>query len=245
VPTPPAKPRRLVIDGQKTELPPLIEVARSEFAGGPPDLPAPTPSGGREGRQRGRGRPPKTPNGTWEDVDDLFNAVTDILGDTDDRAERGTEITEALGRVAHEFLGADLLTEKRRKRVQFLARKAVAGKISTDEIVRELLVWRHDLTDPAVREMQKRLRVPVAHEFTTLVLKYESVRPLRDADGKPVRGKDGRRILVQPPVCDEKGRPILWVADEHGHPSRPYVAGEPLQRRPLKTVRPRVKMIFR
>jgi hypothetical protein len=103
---------------------------------------------------RGRGQPPKTPAGTWED-DDLPDTVEAILGDPDDRADRGTEIREALCRVARDALGPERFTVERED-VLKLARKAIAGKIASLEIVRQLRVWQHDLTDPAVRRMQSR-----------------------------------------------------------------------------------------
>lgn len=243
MPAPPAKPRprkRPVLRTKKV---------RSEFPGGPPaDLPAP----GTKYMPSGRGQPPKVPAGTWEDDDDLFKAVKAILGDYDDRAHGGTEISEALCRLAREVLGPEKFPKDRRKRkpkdrekiLRLLAQKAVARKgVASDEIVRQLRGWQHDLTDPAIRRMQSRK--PVVHDFTALVLKYEAEEPLLDEHGKPMKDKKGRPILVRPPVCDEQGLPILWVPDEHGQPSRPYVAGEPLPRRPVKTVPPRVKMIFR
>lgn len=191
---------------------------------------------------RGRGQPPKTPAGTWED-DDLFDKVKAILGDLDERQHNGPEVADALCLLAREVLGRQRFKNEHRDVLRSLALKATALKVASLEITRQLRVWQHDLTDPAVRRMQSRK--PVAHDFTALVLKYEAEQPLLDEHGKPVCDEDGRPILVRPPVCDDEGQPILWVPDEHGHPSRPYVTGEPLPRRPMKAVRPRVKMIFR
>ncbi len=248
---------------------------RRPFGGGdgpPDDLPAPLKIKPAPGQRR----PPKTPAGTWEDDDDLLGEVSAIVGkDRRDRKARGRAIVNELRSMAARWLGRDL-TEKEDDRLQALAlgqkkiRRAlgeIASRKTADRtpptkasaIVLELLTWRHGLTYPAVREMQlPRKAKPVARDFTALVLKYEADQPLLDAEtGTPVKDNNDRPILVRPPVCNERGQPIVWVPDEHGQPSRaygvldehgqlqPFVAGEPLPRRRVKAARPRVKMIFR
>jgi hypothetical protein len=235
------------------------------------------------------------PAGTWEDDDDLRAEVSAIVGkDCRDRKASGPAIIKELRSMAGRWLGRPL-TAKEHDRLQALTlgqqkiRRALGRDpasrtqpVKASAIVRELLSWRHNLTDPDVRKMQlPRKPKPVAHDFTALVLKYESYEPFLDADGKPAthgdgrlilvpaaqprldadgkptRDKEGRIILIRRPICDDDGRPILWVPDEHGQPSRPYgvldehgqlrpyIAGEPLPRRRVKAVRPPVKMIFR
>jgi hypothetical protein len=200
------------------------------------------------------------PAGTWEDDDDLLAEVSAIVGkDRRDRKVSGPAIVKELRSMAGRWLGRTLTAKEHdRLRALTLGQLKIRRALGRDDtvsrtqplkasaIVRELLSWRHNVTDPDVRRLQRSLREPVAYDVTALVLKYEAEQPVLDADRKPVTDKDGRPILIRPPVFDEKGEPILWVPDEHGQPSRPYVAGEPLPRRPVKTVRPRVKkMIFR
>jgi hypothetical protein len=204
--------------------------------------------------QRGRGRPPKRSNGTWED-DDLLSEVRAIVGSRSDRKDDadddGADRLDALCRLASRELGGQELTPKQQRTLRKLlfggdgrsGNRKSAEKASVIE--RQLLVWRHGVTDPAVRRMQRSLHEPVTHELTSLVLKYETERPVVGADGKPAMDDDGRPILERLPVCDRDGQPILWVPDEHGQPSRPYVPGEPLPRRTIKKVRRPVTMIFR
>lgn len=246
--------------------------------GGPPDdLPAPLKI--TTGR---RGQPPKTPAGTWED-DGLIKQVADCLMGPDkigtlrdreyyaDDAEVVNNTLDRLFLLAEHVLGHPPTREEKADLKRFAfggtgKRSGIRKRAeSAYDIARYLLERRHRLTAPAVRRMLSRK--PNVYDFTALVLKYEAERPLLDETGKPVRydadGKlttddNGRPIIVvRPPICDEDGRPILWVPDEHGQPSRaygvldehgqlqPFAAGEPLPRRRVKAVRPPVKMIFR
>ena len=258
-------------DGQLRRLVlPAGSVSRKFLLGegdGPPaDLPAPLKIKSSPGQRR----PPKPPAGTWEDDDDLLDAVSAIVGK--DRRDRSDAMVEELRSMATRWLGRALtVQEDARLEALTLGRKrsttaslgrsldAKTQRTKASAIVLELLTWRHSLTYPAVRKMQlPREPKPIAYDFTALVLKYEAEQPLLDAETrKPVKDEKGRPILVQPPVCDEQGQPILWVPDERGQPSRaygaldehgqlqPFVAGEPRPRRKAKAVRPRVKMIFR
>jgi hypothetical protein len=201
--------------------------------------------------------------------------VRDIIGSRDERAELDAEDYRDLKRLANRVLARKLTSEEEMilRRLCYgtgdaqpaQPRRARGRRPAHDDeplrpekpsvIARHLLAWRFNVTDPDVRRMQSHKCV--AQDFTALVLKYGAEQPVLDADGKPVTDENGRPIQVQPPVCDNDGRPILWVPDEHGEPSRPYgvlddhgrprpfVVGEPLPRRPVKAVRPRVKMIFR
>jgi hypothetical protein len=234
--------RLLLVDGRPTFIPTeLAEVCRGVFPGGPPNLPPALPST----VPRGRGRRPKATNGTWEDDDSLAADVSAIVGSRDERSEMGAEVYQSLERLTGRSLARRLTSEEKKilRRLFYGTPEVRPGKASV--IVRQILVWRHNVTDPDVRRMQRSLREPVAHDFTSLVLKYEAEQPLLDADGKPAKDEDGRPILVRPPVCDDDGQPILWVPDEHGQPSRPHVPGERHPGLRVDVVRPRVKMIFR
>lgn len=232
-----------------------------EGDGPPDDLPAPLKIKPAPGQRR----PPQTPAGTWDD-DDLRAKVEAIVG-KDRRDREGADFAAVCRLVGRK----PTPKQKQRLRKLVFGGTTASGKRVLGErpsvIAREIKAMRHSLTYPAVRDMQAALHKPVAQDVTALVLKYEAELPLLDEDGKRVAldengklvtGKDGPPVLVRPPVCDEDGRPILWVPDEHGQPSRPYgvldehgdvepyIAGEPRPRRRGKFVRPPVeKMIFR
>jgi len=173
--------------------------------------------------QRGRGRPRKASAGTWED-DDLLAEVSEIVGSRDERAQLGAEVYEGLKVLTRRVLGRPVTSaEDKTLRRLFYGTSDVRPE-KAGVIVRQLLVWRHHVSDPDVRRMQRSLRQSVTHLSTVLVLKY-------DEQGQP--------------VCDDHGRPILWIADEYGQPSHPHLPGEERPVRRITVVRPRVKMTFR
>jgi hypothetical protein len=201
----------------------LAAVGSSPFPGGPPELPRSAP----QDRSRRRGRPRKLPLGTWEDDGALADAVSKALSeraryDDGDVDHAGLDVVEKLCRIAQGMIG-ERFTSKRRRALVSLA---LARRVKTSVIVRQLLAWAHDLTDPAVRRMQRRLcsQREYVTTSTVLVLRY-------DEQGRP--------------FCDEAGRPLLWVPGPDGEPSHVHPAGEPVHPRPVKVESKPVKMIYR
>ena len=117
------------------------------------------------------------PAGTWED-DDLRADVDALVGTRrdrkDDADDDGADRLDALCRLAARLLDRPKVTPAQQGTLRTLVfggddrsghRKA-AAKASV--ITRQLLAWRHDLTDPAVRRMQHRVtagRPPVTMIF--------------------------------------------------------------------------------
>lgn len=150
------------------------EEGRAEFPGGPrTDFPQPgkvTP--------RGRGQPSKVQAGTWEDDDQLGIDVQRIVGQRDERAEVDVEAYGELKRLADRVLGRRLTSKEERilRRLCYgtgdgesAQPRRTRGRppMHDDEprraekpsvIARQILVWRHNLTDPDVRRMQRSLR---------------------------------------------------------------------------------------
>lgn len=160
MPTPPAKSRRLLVDGQETEIPVLADVGRAEFPGGPraglpPSLPSTEPS--RRGRPR-----ESSPTGDWVDSDYLARRVATIVGRHDERADDGAEILDALRRLVRRVLGRKLTRDEDDK-----LRTITLGTPEPPFVItRVLLEWRHGLSTRAVRRMQRSLNVPQADTGT-------------------------------------------------------------------------------
>jgi hypothetical protein len=127
---------------------------------------------------RGRGQPPKVPAGTWEDDDQLAADVQDIIGRRDERAELDAEAYDDLKRLADRVLGRQLTSDEETilRRLcygtgdaQLAKPRGARGRrpVHNDEplrpekanvIARHLLAWRHNVTDPDVRRMQRSRR---------------------------------------------------------------------------------------
>ncbi|MGH9200983.1 MAG: hypothetical protein ACRD2A_07085 [Vicinamibacterales bacterium] len=144
--------RWLLVDGRPTFVPStLTEVGRAKFPGGPPELPPAQPSAQRRGRPR-----TNRPTGIWVDSDHLARRVAAIVGDRDERngdRRDGADVYDGLCRLARRLLGQPL-TPTHRDRLRRLARTAKASVI-----IRQLVAWRHGLTDRDVRRMTNALHV--------------------------------------------------------------------------------------
>jgi hypothetical protein len=129
-------------------------------------------------KPRGRGQSPKVSAGTWEDDDQLGADVQGIIGHRDERGELDAEAYGTLKRLADRVLGRPLTsdeegtlrrlcygtgdaqpTEPRRTRGRPPMHDHEPRRPEKASVIaRHLLVWRHKLTDPDVRRMQRSLR---------------------------------------------------------------------------------------
>jgi hypothetical protein len=118
------------------------------------------------------------PAGTWEDDDQLAADVQGIIGHRDERGELDAEAYGTLKRLAHRVLGRPLTSneDETLRRLCYgsgdtepAQPRRTRGRPSTHDdearhptkasvIARQLLVWRHKVTDPDVRRMQHTLR---------------------------------------------------------------------------------------